>query len=182
MLKKILNAIRRRGANPERSSSASEFIAAARSEMQEQSQMHAASWQYGKEQGWSADMGAGVISFKFANGATGTAHFQVIGIYDEIEAVFSWGWAHPSVPSALRAHAILARQWGRYHQDPAFTTKSLQCVLEEVWDFAAVTNSLAGSKGVYRGHSGTLFLFLTLGQIHIETDAAAPHWAALAKT
>lgn len=181
MLKKILNAIRQRGANQDSSSSASDFIAAAREEMQEQSQMHASSWKYGKEQGWSADMGAGVIHFKFANGATGTAHFQVIGIYDEIENMFSWGWAHPAVPSALRAHANLAKQWGRYHKNPAFVTKSLPCSLEEVWDFAAVTNSLAASKGVYRGHSGTLYLFLTLGEIHIETNAAAPHWAALAK-
>lgn len=181
MLKKLLTAIRNRGANPDSSSSTVEFIAAARTEMQEQSQMHAASWKYGKEQGWSADMSAGVINFRFANGATGTAHFQVIGIYDEVESVFTWGWAHPSVPSALRAHANLARQWGRYHKNPTFLSKTVQCSLDEIWNFAAVTNSLAASKGVYRGHSGTLYLFLTLDEIHIETNAAAPHWAALAK-
>jgi hypothetical protein len=181
MLKKFLNAIGFGKSSDLMSHSGDEFILAARANMVEQNNAHANTWQLGKEQGWSADIGMGVIVFRFANGLSGTTHFQVVGTYDEIDGSFLWGWAHPSVPAAFREHANLAKQWGSENNHPAFTAKNLKCSLDQAMDFAAVANSLAGSKGVYRGHAGKKYIFMTLGEIHVETNSPATHWAAIAK-
>ena len=181
MLKKFLNAIGL-GKSPDlMSHSGAEFILAARANMLEQNNAHATTWQLGKEQGWAADIGMGVIVFRFANGLSGTTHFQVVGTYDEIDGSFLWGWAHPSVPAAFREHANLAKQWGSENNHPAFMSKNLKCSLDQAMDFAAVANSLAGSKGVYRGHAGKKYIFMTLGEIHVESTVATPHWAEIAK-
>lgn len=158
-----------------------QFIVAARDEMMAQHKRHAATWPHGKETGWSADLGAGMIVFKFRNEQSGTSQFQTIGIYDETEGTFHWGWAHPSVPPALRAHAILAKKWGRLHQQSAYTSKIVTCTLEEAWDFAAVTSKLAVANGVYRGHAGNKYIFMTTGEIHLNTESEKQHWAAIAR-
>jgi len=53
----------------------------------------------------------------------------------------------------------------------------VHCSLEQAWDFAAVSCKLAGAKGVYRGHSGTKFIFMTIDDIHIDKAAHTAHWA-----
>ena len=181
MLKKILNAIGLGKSTNLMSHSDSEFVVAARANLIRQNEAHAQKWQLGKEQGWSADIGMGVIVFRFANGLSGTTHFQVIGTYDEIDESFLWGWAHTTVPAAFREHANLAKLWGSDNDHPAFISKNVKCSLDEAMDFAAVANSLAGSKGVYRGHAGKKYIFLTIGDIHVESVQATPHWAALGR-
>ncbi|MES2047316.1 MAG: hypothetical protein V4447_02865 [Pseudomonadota bacterium] len=181
MLKKFLNALGLGKSADLMSHSEAEFVVAARANLIAQNDAHATTWQLGKEQGWSADIGMGVIVFRFANGLSGTTHFQVVGTYDEIDGSFLWGWAHSSVPAAFREHASLAKQWGSENNHPAFLAKSVKCSLDDAMDFAAVANSLAGSKGVYRGHSGKKYIFMTLGDLHVESNLAAPHWAAMAK-
>jgi hypothetical protein len=180
MFKKFLNAIGF-GQSPNLTNHLdSEFVVAARANLIEQNNAHAQTWQLGKEQGWSADMGMGVIVFRFNNGLSGTTHFQVVGSYDENDGSFLWGWAHPSVPAAFREHANLAKLWGSDNDHPAFISKNVKCSLDDAMDFAAVANSLAGAKGVYRGHSGKKYIFLTIGDIHVESTQASPHWAAMA--
>lgn len=182
MLKKILISIRRLFSNIATSDSGTEFIVYARAKLKEQNKLHASNWRLGKEQGWSANMRTGVIVFEFANGVTGTAHFQVIGTYNEIDKTFLWGWAHSAIAAEFKEHANLALQWGLENQHPSFIAKSLTCTLDDIWNFAAVANSLASSKGVYRGHAGTKYIFLTLGEMNIDTKAASRHWAAIVET
>ncbi len=181
MFKNIFTSIRLLFSNIITSDSGTEFITYARVKLTEQNKLHADSWQLGKEQGWTANIREGVVVFKFAKGVTVKAQFQVIGIYDEISKRFSWGWAHSSISPAMQEHANLARQWGLENQHPAYTAKSIACNLDEGWNFAAVTNSLASSKGVYRGHAGTNYIFMTLGEMIVETEAVSPHWATIVK-
>jgi hypothetical protein len=182
MLKKIFTSIRLLFSHITTSDSGTEYIAYARAKLTEQNKLHAASWQLGKEQGWTANIRQGVVVFTFAKGVTGTANFQVIGTYDEIDGTFLWGWAHSFIPLAMQEHAHLAKQWGLDNQHPSYTSKSIACSLDEGWNFAAVTNSLASSKGVYRGHAGTKYIFMTLGEMEVQTEAPSqPHWAAIVK-
>lgn len=180
MFKKILNAIGLGKSANLKSHFDSEFLVAARENLVAQNNAHAQTWQLGKEQGWAADIGMGVIVFRFASGLSGTAHFQVVGTYDENSGSFLWGWAHTSVPAAFREHANMAKRWGSDNAHSAFTSKSVICSLDEAMDFAAVANSLAGAKGVYRGHAGRKYIFLTIGDIHVESNLAPPHWASMA--
>lgn len=54
-----------------------------------------------------------------------------------------------------------------------YTTAIVTCTPDEVWNFAAVTARLAGREGIYRGRSGSVWLYLTYGTIEMQ----APHRA-----
>ncbi|MBC3874555.1 DUF6882 domain-containing protein [Undibacterium flavidum] len=153
------------------SSQAMSFVAKAHEEMLAQHLQHAANWKYGKEKGWSADMEAGIIVFQFSGEQTGTTHFQVIGVYNEADKIFSWGWAQNSIPLSLRSHAVLAKQWGKTEQHPSFQTHSVQCSMEDAWNFAAVTRKLAGAASVYRGRVGSCYFFMTTDEVQIDVKS-----------
>lgn len=155
------------------SSAATTFIATAHEEMLAQHLQHATNWKYGKEKGWTADMEAGIIAFQFAGERTGTTHFQVIGIYNDADKVFSWAWAQNTIPTTLRSHAMLAKQWGKTEQHPSFQTSSVRCSMEDAWNFAAVTRKLAGAISVYRGRVGNRYFFMTTDEILIDIKPSA---------
>lgn len=155
------------------SANAASFISSAHEEMLHQHLQHASTWQYGKEKGWSADLEAGVIVFQFAGERTGTSHFQTIGIYDETDGRFVWAWAQRSLPSRLRAHATMAKHWGQAQRHASFIASSVQCSMDQAWEFAAVTRKLAGAHSVYRGRIGNRYIFMTTEEIHIN-DLTAP--------
>jgi len=153
------------------------YIALAYQDMLIQHKLHATSWKFGKEKAWTADLGAGVIMFTFEGGHTGTAHFQTIGIFKEKETSFTWGWALDSVPSSLSKHAKLAKKWGRQHQHPAFLQQTVQCDMEQAWNFAAVARKVANANSVYRGRIGDSFIFMTTDEIHLDMGASKKHWS-----
>ena len=150
------------------SASARSFISAAHEEMLQQHLQHASTWQYGKEKGWSADLEAGVIVFQFAGERTGTSQFQTIGIYDETDGRFVWAWSQRSLPSSLRTHATMAKHWGQAQRHASFIASSVQCGMEDAWEFAAVTRKLAGAHSVYRGRIGNRYIFMTTDEVHIN--------------
>lgn len=144
------------------------FIASAKEEMQSQQMQLAAQWKYGKENGWSADLAAGVIAFQFANNYTGTCKFQAIGIYDEQNHCFAWSWGQSSIPAALRDHANLAKEWGRENKHSAFLQKLVKCSMDDAWGYAALSMKLAGANSVYRGRIGHRYIFMTTDEVHID--------------
>jgi hypothetical protein len=150
------------------SANARSFISSAHVEMQHQHLQHASNWQYGKEKGWSADLEAGMIVFQFAGERTGTSQFQPIGIYDETDGRFVWAWSQRSLPSSLRTHATMAKHWGQAQRHASFTASSVECSMEEAWEFAAVTRKLAGAHSVYRGRIGSRYIFMTTDEVHIN--------------
>ncbi len=153
---------------PAHAESPEAFIQASLATMQQQAEAHAAQWGLGKAKRWSADLSRGVLSFEFADGRRVEAPLQVVGTYDTETASFQWGWDHAAVPPALRQHAELARQWGERESLPKFNTRVVRCGEEEAWAFAAVASRLGGAKGVYRGYSGTVRLFVTFGEVSIS--------------
>lgn len=177
-IKKLFSKIIRRQANHQPDTATLRFISDAFEEMVAQHKKHAASWPYGKEKGWTADLDAGVIVFKFAGDLTGTCHFQTIGTYNEVDGSFLWGWAHGKLPRALKVHAKMARQWGKTLGLSLYASKNVKCSMEEAWNFAAITQKLAGAKNVYRGRVGKKYIFMTTDDIHISnTTQANAHWS-----
>ena len=136
------------------------FVAAAREAVALQTSAHAGSWRFGAEDEWAADLEAGT---------TATAQIQVVGTYDTLDDSFLWAWDHPSVPEALRQHALLARQWGMDCEAAAFTSRKVSCTEDDAWTFAAVTARLANANGVYRGPAGDAFVLFTFGEIKLVT-------------
>ncbi len=168
MLKKLLAAILATASANAIGQPAADFIKGAREGLALQTAGHSSTWKLGKETDWSADLDTGIIVFKFADGSTATARLQVVGTYNKNDGTFLWGWDHPSVPEPLRQHAMLAKQWGTQHKVPAFTNRKVQCSEDDAWGFAAVANRLANANGVYRGPSGSAFVYMTFGEVRLE--------------
>jgi len=147
--------------------SPTEYLEAAREGLAVQTAAHRSAWHFGEEETWAADLDAGVIVFSFSGGTTATAQIQVVGTYNTADGTFLWAWDHPSVPEALRKHAVLARQWGERTGQPAFISRKINCTEDDAWSYAAVTNRLANANGVYRGPAGTALFFVTFGEVSI---------------
>jgi len=175
----FLDYILRRSPEKMPNAEALAFITTAYDEMVAQHRAHATTWPHGKERGWTADLSAGVIMFKFDGDKTGTAHFQTIGIYNETAGSFTWAWANDSLPYALRKHAKLAKKWGFSHQHASFQNKTVQCSMEDAWNFAAVTRKVTNAKSVYRGRVGSEFIFMTTDEVHLDTEMPTnTHWSS----
>lgn len=177
-IKRFFSKIIPRPAKSQPDAATLQLISDAFAEMVAQHKEHAASWPYGKEKGWTADLEAGVIVFKFAGERSGTCHFQTIGTYNEEDGSFMWGWAHSTLPRALKAHAKLARQWGKALKLSQYASRNVQCSMEEAWNFAAITRKLSGAKSVYRGRIGKKYIFMTTDDIQISDPAQSnAHWS-----
>ncbi len=148
--------------------SPAQFIEAAREGLRMQTRTHQKAWRMGEEKQWLVDPEAGTILFLFESGQKATAPVQIIGAYDRVDGTFTWGWSNPSVPESLRAHALLARQWGERQRLESFTAAAVRCSEEEAWNFAATANRLAAANGVYRGESGSALVFMTLGDVRLQ--------------
>ena len=116
---------------------------------------------------WNVDLEAGLIRFTSAS-KTVTAPVQVIGTFNSVDGTFLWGWDHPSIPEPSRAHAQLAREFGRRHDLPLFTTRMVECTEAQAWEFTAVALYLSGAQGAYRGPAGTTMVFMTFGEMTIS--------------
>ncbi|OYT86814.1 MAG: hypothetical protein CFE46_15375 [Burkholderiales bacterium PBB6] len=149
-----------------------QYMNAAREGLAVQTSAHTATWHFGEELTWAANLDTGTIVFSFSDGVTAPAPIQVVGSYNTADGTFLWGWDHPSVPQDLRKHAVLARQWGEKHRVQAFTSRKVQCTEDDAWGFAATTNRLAQANGVYRGPSDTARFFMTLGEITLARAEA----------
>lgn len=115
---------------------------------------------------WSVDLEAGTIKFTSATKVV-SAPVQVIGTYNSQDGTFLWGWDHPSVPEARGADARLAREFGKLHKLPLFTTRKIECTEDQAWSFTAVALYLSGAQGAYRGPAGTALVFMTFGEMTI---------------
>jgi hypothetical protein len=141
----------------------------ARAALEQQISKQSSPWHLGEAQTWSADFLEGTLRFRAGEGLSGTAKIQVIGSFNKTDRTFTWGWDHPAVSSAeLRKHALLAREWGRKADLPSMVQRKVPSTEQEAWNFAALTNRLANTEGVFRGPSGVAWVFMTLSDIKIE--------------
>lgn len=147
------------------------FIADARAALTESSRQHVEDWRLGSEARWEVDLKEGQVGFHFHDGTVLVAPIQIVGTYNARDATFLWAWGHRTLPEALVEHARLARRWGETNGVSDYTKAIVSCAADEVWNFAAVTARLSGRDGIYRGRSGSVWMYLTYG----EFDLQVPH-------
>jgi hypothetical protein len=141
--------------------------------LEQQISKQTSSWHLGEAQTWTANFLEGTLRFRAGEAHVGTAKIQVIGSYNKTDRSFTWGWDHPAATSEpLRQHALLVLAWGRKADMPALINRKVPCTEQEAWNFAALANRLAKTDGVFRGPSGTAWIFMTLSDVRIE--AAKP--------
>ncbi|WP_421246920.1 DUF6882 domain-containing protein [Aeromonas sanarellii] len=133
--------------------------------LQEQTAIHRATWQLGKEQSWYVDQDLGIIRFEFADGVVATAPVQIVGTYNPQNGTFLWGWDHPSVTEPLRRTATLVRHYGAEHKIADFTEREVTCTEAEAWEFTAVAVRLDSANGAYRANTGGALVYMTFGTV-----------------
>lgn len=133
-----------------------------------QTAAHSATWHLGEEENWAADQDNGLIEFSFADGTVAEAEMQIIGTYNTLDGTFLWGWDHPSVEEPLRAHAKLAREFGKKHGITTYTERTIECTEDEAWELTAVAARLGNANGAYRGPAGTALVYMTFGEVKLH--------------
>lgn len=152
-------------AAPALAQSPRDFIDGAVREMRAKTDAHAKQWRLGKESGWNVDQDKGEIEFSFADGSVVRAPVQIVGTYNRADNVFQWAWGHASVVAGMRRHAEAARQWGVRNRQAKFASRAVPATQEEAFQFTAVAATLSGAKGVYRGQTGTAWVYMTFGEL-----------------
>lgn len=140
-----------------------EFIDGAVREMRAKTDAHAKQWRLGRETGWDVDQDKGELALSFADGTVRRMPVQIVGTYNRQDGVFQWAWGHASVVTGMRRHAEAARQWGERNRQAKYASRAVPATPEEALQFAAVAAALSGAKGVYRGQTGTAWVYMTFG-------------------
>jgi hypothetical protein len=117
---------------------------------------------------WHLDQDKGVITFTSPDGVVTTAPAQIAGTYNTDDGTWLWAWQNPSVAEPLTAHATLVRQYGARKKLDELTTPKLEITEEKAWELAALTCTLGGHQGVYRGPAGPTMVFITFGEVRME--------------
>ncbi len=141
-----------------------DFIDASVREMRAKTDAHVRQWRLGKESAWNVDQDKGEIEFSFADGSVVRAPVQIVGTWNREDRVFQWAWGHASVVAGMRRHAENARQWGERNRQAKYASRAIPATSEEAFQFAAVAAALSGANGVYRGQTGTAWVFMTFGE------------------
>lgn len=152
-------------AAPALAQSPRDFIDSAVREMRAKTDAHAREWRLGKESGWNVDQDKGEIEFTFADGSAVRAPVQIVGTYNREDRVFQWAWGHASVVAGMRRHAEAARHWGARNRQAKYASRAVPATQDEAFQFTAVAASLSGAKGVYRGQTGTAWVYMTFGEV-----------------
>lgn len=148
-----------------------DFIDGAVTDMRAKTDAHAKQWRLGRETAWNVDQDKGEIEFSFPDGQVLRAPVQIVGTYNRQEQVFQWAWGHSSVVAAMRRHAESARQWGVRNRQAKYASRVIPATQEEAFQFTAVAASLSGAKGVYRGQTGTAWVYMTFGEVRQSKPA-----------
>lgn len=149
------------------------FIAEARIALTESSHRQVEAWRLGEESSWEVDLDEGRVRFLFSDGTILVAPIQIVGTYNARDGTFLWAWGHKTLPAPLLEHARLARRWGEAHRVAEYCNAIVNCEPDDVWNFAAVTARLAGRQGIYRGRSGSVWMYLTYGELDVQASARA---------
>jgi hypothetical protein len=133
-----------------------------------QAEAHQASWGFGNLDRWDVDLKTGVIRFSSSDGFDATAMVQVVGTYNTLDNTFLWAWDHPSIPDERATASCLAREFGEKYALIDYSSRKVECDEETAWEYAAVTNHLADMQGVYRGPSGSTYIFLVFSEVTLS--------------
>ena len=143
------------------------LIASSMQEMSRKTDAACEEWWLGSADRWDADDEAGSLTFTFPDRRV-VAPIQIVGTYSVEEGTWLWSWANATIEPSLTKDAELVRAYGQRKRHSRLTTAKLTCSEYEAWEFAALACHLAGAQSVYRGPSGSLRTFMTLGSVSIH--------------
>jgi len=152
-------------AAPALAQSPRDFVDGAVRDMRAKTDAHAKQWRLGKETAWNVDQDKGEIEFSFPDGRVLRAPVQIIGTYNRADNVFQWAWGHASVVAGMRRHAESAREWGVRNRQAKYASRVIPATQDEAFQFTAVAATLSAAKGVYRGQTGSAWVYMTFGDL-----------------
>lgn len=161
----------------DRDGAPSRYIESARRELEAFTREQKAQWRLGTEATWDADLNAGTLTLRFADGRELVRPMRPVGTWNSRDGSFLWAWDHPSIPSPRRDAAMRARRWGLDHSLRGFSSPLVPCFEDDAWTFSAVTARLHGWTGIYRGRCDASWLYMIFeppGESAGPTSGATP--------
>jgi len=114
---------------------------------------------------WDIDQDTGQLVFSDGGIPTVVATIQFAGSYSTTSRTWLWGWANPSVRTALVEKLAAVRDYGeRYDLAPLVEAK-WDATEADGWDMVAVASYLLKTKGVYRPPAGSAIAFVVITDI-----------------
>ena len=144
-----------------------EVAGKAMDELRLKTSAHQAAWGLGQAKRWALDQEKGVLVFTFPDKIV-NCEAQIVGSYNKPKGTWLWSWDNPSVISKMAGASEKARAYGKTHCFAMLTKPEWSGSEDEAWEMAALTVSLSGAQGVYRGPAGDVLVFIAFGTPQIS--------------
>ena len=131
-----------------------------------QTEAHQGTWRLGKSERWDFSQHTAELVFTFPDMIV-RAPAQIIGSFDSREGSWMWAWGNTSIADSLARDSVRVREYGKQHGIRRLTTAGWSGEEMDGWNMAALANRLCESNGVYRGPTGTTFVFFTFGKVQL---------------
>jgi hypothetical protein len=138
-------------------------------ELQLKTRAHQAAWGHGEEEEWNLDQDEGDLVFTFADGTEARCPAQIIGTFDSKAGTWMWAWHNPSVVRALQQDAQALKALGEEKGFAILTEPTWPCDEMDCWRMVALAAKVCDRQGAYRGPAGTTYVFMTFGEVTLET-------------
>lgn len=124
-------------------------------------------WGLGTFDRWDIDQDVGNLVFSNEDGTRVVAKAQIIGSFSTGDNSWLWAWDNPSIVDGMKVDALKVKEYGETHGIEKLTSRTWNGTEEDGWAMAALATKLCGAQGVYRGPSGSAFVFMTFGEVTI---------------
>jgi hypothetical protein len=112
---------------------------------------------------WDVDQETGLLVFSNTDRTPRVeAVVCYIGSFSLRSSTWLWGWANPSIREYLTRDLEAVRAYGRRRGLTDLIEPKLHCDEQYAWELSAFTFKILGGKGVYRGPTGSGYLFMLM--------------------
>ena len=120
-------------------------------------------WRFGEEAEWNYDQSTGLLSLKFADGASIEADGQILGSYSTTEGSWEWAWNNPHVsPEVSRDSKTVKAAGDRFGVAYMQLGKIPVPGPEMVSYLCAIGLKASASAGIYEGEAGPIKVMIML--------------------
>ncbi|QDU43166.1 hypothetical protein Mal52_16380 [Symmachiella dynata] len=144
-----------------------EFLDASLEELSAKTEANEA-WGLGTFDGWNLDQETGMLKFSNADGTEAVAPAQIIGSFSTNDNTWLWAWDNPSILDSLKADSLKVKEYGETNNVERLTTRKWTGTEKDAWTMAALAAKLCESQGVYRGPTGSSYVFITFGDVQLS--------------
>jgi hypothetical protein len=120
------------------------------------------------------DLPAGLVRFRWENGATRRASAQLVGVAQPEPGgppgarFMKWGFDEHGLSEAARAPALRLYALGKERDWEELTAPMVRMHIDRIWGFCGLAAALTGAGGAVMSHTQGREVYLTIGPLQAE--------------